>query len=1226
MKRSHGITPTNKRQGEVSMRMKLRNTAITNGWMRKISLVLIFTMLFSTFMHQGWYKPQPALATGTTDGRIVFSNNSTTPQQSGYTASTNTFAAGAATVAGAIPTFVVNKSGTTRNENIVGYVTTGGQLYVMRYNGSTWSNEWNIAVGGNGVNGRRFDIAYESASGRAMVVYSTNATGSAGLEMAYRIWNGSTWTAAANISSARLTQNVANNAVSSIKLASRKGSNEIALLACDNGTTTGNNATLTSFIWDGTAWGNEPATAHDTAITVSTTMALQYDNFDLAYESLSGELVVVWSRQAAAYNGYRTYSSGTWGAVTAMPGTARAALQTYLVSNPRTNQLLAMVQRSGTAGVYGYVWDGSAWNGQTSLSTTVNLTGTNKKFITGQWLNVGGTDYAVAIWVTSTAGTVGYNQFTGGAWGTAATNATGAAFADQWIASDVDPNTPDTLMLTVSYTNTSNYLLARRLVLTAGPTYTWTTPTGGALTTALPNVTTQCWDFRYNDLDITPPVTSGLTFDNPVYNTFVGSPFTFHGDLSDPDTGVTACEYCVKNGADCTSADTWIAGTLSGTGPWTCTATNVSTYSNAGAITSGDNVYIDVRGTSIGGTNLNGGTGIFKTMDKTAPSDITSFTVTPGNDQNSLSWASPGTDANSGFAGHTVTYLPGATAPANCSTGTTLYTGTATSYTHTGLTPSAGGYSYRVCAVDNVNIQSAGRTGTGLPHWGATVNCGRCHGDNTSFDDGAGRDNPDGAFIGSHEAHAVKLQTPCSTCHVNPTTTGHRNGLIEMQATISGGTYTRGTSFAQTNVLSTTGCSNISCHGANNPTPQWGVGTVTCVDCHAGSVQAPNASLLSGSTVTQRDNVFSEFGLAWGHKKSGRGTVTPSDCIVCHLEGNYATQKTSSLHADGKIDLRDPDGAGETEIKNISGATYSFVTFTTSYAAGSRTSTGQNSNTVDNILTQKFCLACHDSNGATNTTARTTYGTPSQYMPFGGVNLGSGYTTTNGAAANGGLIDAKSQFATTNSSYHPVRGPVNKDFPTPARLSAPYNNFTRAGTSGTKTNGVVMNCFDCHTSGTSLTNRTIVAHGNANTLRGTIYVSGPTLCTGCHALYTSTANHDNGSALGVSSNTDGSEGFNTTCHYCHGSNTSTTRPARPFGAQDYHGNNALVGGGLWPTINARPVAFIRGWSGTAYHRGAALGGTSGYAVGSPTCGTGTCPGGGQVGNGTNQTYTPGGQY
>jgi hypothetical protein len=247
-------------------------------------------------------------------------------------------------------------------------------------------------------------------------------------------------------------------------------------------------------------------------------------------------------------------------------------------------------------------------------------------------------------------------------------------------------------------------------------------------------------------------------------------------------------------------------------------------------------------------------------------------------------------------------------------------------------------------------------------------------------------------------------------------------------------------------------------------------------------------------------------------------------------------------------------------------------------------------------------------------------------MPFGGVALGANYTAANNAIGTQGLIDVNTQFATTNSSVHPVRGPRNKDFPTPARLIAPYNNFTRAGTSGTKTNGVVLNCFDCHNNSAPLTNRTNVAHGAAGTLRGTTYAANPSLCLTCHFEYniTNTQVHGPGSAWGATGSNHGT-GVVGNCHYCHGSNTNATKPARPRPAQDYHGSNALPGGGLWTNVtpNGRPFAFIRGWSGTAYQRPFR---STEFTTGSAQCGAGTCPGGGQVGDGTTRNYTPGGSY
>jgi len=221
-------------------------------------------------------------------------------------------------------------------------------------------------------------------------------------------------------------------------------------------------------------------------------------------------------------------------------------------------------------------------------------------------------------------------------------------------------------------------------------------------------------------------------------------------------------------------------------------------------------------------------------------------------------------------------------------------------------------------------------------------------------------------------------------------------------------------------------------------------------------------------------------------------------------------------------------------------------------------------------------------------------------------------------------VDA--QFATTNSSYHPVRGPLNRDFPAATRLNAPYNNNGgRAGTSGTKTLSVVLNCFDCHNTATPLTTRTVSAHGNAAWLRGTVYASGAasTLCTTCHAGYTISGTHGAGSAWSA---TGSSHNVAQNCQYCHASQTSTARSVRPLGAQDYHGNNALVGGGLWTgvTPNGRPFAFIRGWTGTAYHRPFR---STEFTTGSATCGAGTCPNtGDQVGDGSTRTYTPGGSY
>ena len=516
-------------------------------------------------------------------------------------------------------------------------------------------------------------------------------------------------------------------------------------------------------------------------------------------------------------------------------------------------------------------------------------------------------------------------------------------------------------------------------------------------------------------------------------------------------------------------------------------------------------------------------------------------------------------------------------------------------------------------------------------NWGAAGACNSCHGYPPNY---ANQDTTWGAAkANSHSKH----QAQCSTCH-NSTTlnsmaisspANHANKTYDIVvgngATIGGYTY---------DVAGGT-CTTISCH-SNGTSPdtsrQWGGASLDpavykCTTCHNVSHAITSGPLAGTGT---RDAVNGEFGLAWGHKKTGRGTVTDADCIVCHLEGEYATQTRSSVHGDGYIDLRDPDGSGEDGITDIDGKPFRFAKFVTSYTGTVRFSNGHLRNDIDNVLTQKFCIACHDNNGATNPTARSNNGgTGTAYMPFGGVNLGANYTVQNGAAVAGGVIDVKTQFATTNSSVHPVLGPLNRDYPAASRLAVPYNNHSasRGASGGTKSLSVVINCFDCHnTPTTPFTTRTVAAHGNNATLRGDVYTNPYTLCQVCHTGYTVANNHGAGSAMASSTGRSG-EGFNSGCYSCHGDSGdtdggSTPTTVRPVRGQGYHGFNTLIGGGVWPTGGGKPYAFIRNTETFAggYHR--PLRGIGELTTGSATCGGNT----GCVGNGSARTYTPGGQY
>jgi hypothetical protein len=94
-------------------------------------------------------------------------------------------------------------------------------------------------------------------------------------------------------------------------------------------------------------------------------------------------------------------------------------------------------------------------------------------------------------------------------------------------------------------------------------------------------------------------------------------------------------------------------------------------------------------------------------IDITAPNNGT-VTGTPGNAQVTLNW-SGFSDALSGVGSYKVVYNTGGNPPYSCSGGTAVYTGTDTSFIHTGRTNGTT-YSYRVCAIDKAGNMSSGAT------------------------------------------------------------------------------------------------------------------------------------------------------------------------------------------------------------------------------------------------------------------------------------------------------------------------------------------------------------------------------------------------------------------------------------------------------------------------------------------------------------------------------------
>jgi hypothetical protein len=190
-------------------------------------------------------------------------------------------------------------------------------------------------------------------------------------------------------------------------------------------------------------------------------------------------------------------------------------------------------------------------------------------------------------------------------------------------------------------------------------------------------------------IDTNPPTGSITINNNSVYTTTTSVTLSLSSSSS---RGVS--QMCISNTT-------------------TCSLWEPYTTSKSWTLTTGDGLrfvyawFKDSTGTSNTSPYL-----AAITLDTTPPTDGT-LTATAGNEQVSLSW-NGFSDVTSGIGGYKLVYSSIST-PDTCSSGTQVYSGSDTSYTHTSLTNDTT-YYYRVCAIDNVGNVSAGSSGSVIPN------------------------------------------------------------------------------------------------------------------------------------------------------------------------------------------------------------------------------------------------------------------------------------------------------------------------------------------------------------------------------------------------------------------------------------------------------------------------------------------------------------------------------
>ena len=229
------------------------------------------------------------------------------------------------------------------------------RIYAQTYLNGAWVSNTYLNNAGRVPDAARrgFDVAYESLSGRGMVVYSINTA-----NPQYRVWTSTGW------SSPPGSINVgATNPISWIRLISKPGTDEIMCLARWQRTASAKYSS--AIIWNGTTWTNLIPLERECASTIT------YETLDAAYSANTGLVVYINGSTLAQRRipKYRTYTNGVWGIEKTMePGSVGANPSWIRVEYSADGaQAYACIMQASRY-FYGTYWNGSAWGSYNTFS------------------------------------------------------------------------------------------------------------------------------------------------------------------------------------------------------------------------------------------------------------------------------------------------------------------------------------------------------------------------------------------------------------------------------------------------------------------------------------------------------------------------------------------------------------------------------------------------------------------------------------------------------------------------------------------------------------------------------------------------------------------------------------------------------------------------------------------------------------------------------------------
>ncbi len=276
------------------------------------------------------------VATTTLDSLVAYAEGTvTTPRYRTWNGTVWSNEADALDV-GAAMNWVVTKSSPIESEYILATLGTDGDVNAQVFTNGAWDNLQEITASVPNTTMRGFDVAYEQASGDAMVV---SCDGDA--NPVYWIWDGSVWT---NEGAIGLS---AGNTCGWVKLISDPVSDEIIAITRDT-----SGIGYESRVWDGTAWGN--------SATWGSMNQVNHEGIAAEYEESGGQAVVAVSNGTASSFSWRAWTGASWGAAAAAVTIGDDFEAGSMAQDVGSDNLaLCYVDEDGDIGVMR--WTGAGW-------------------------------------------------------------------------------------------------------------------------------------------------------------------------------------------------------------------------------------------------------------------------------------------------------------------------------------------------------------------------------------------------------------------------------------------------------------------------------------------------------------------------------------------------------------------------------------------------------------------------------------------------------------------------------------------------------------------------------------------------------------------------------------------------------------------------------------------------------------------------------------------------